>query len=464
MPQQPARLAPGTDVTSLMSGSDVTDLMSGASAPPPAKPEQSTLSGLAEGAMQGVSHTLIGLGELVHKIPGVSKAVDAFYGVPGLSKAAFPIARKAVEPQTTAQEIGHAGEQIGEFFLPTGVGGKLAKLAEVMKAGGLTMAQGGSPEAGVMAGVLTDIVPGAGAAAAVERSAGRSMIRALGPAGGRGPTGEAGLEAAEKIAPTLVKARFAPKTQGQARALAGTAIKNAGANLRAVLSSVGSDPADKLALQKAAGAARAALRVPKAGGGTYLESGSEAADALWAKLEDDIAQVDPTAGGLHALKKRWNDAVTSWKGDPATGSKRDLYTAGGNLIRAQLSKDSAKLSEADKLFHFASNLDELVNAANVRRPGAGLAAALTPLARPTAGAVIGGAEGYREGGLTGAMAGAATGAMLGNLIQSPGFRYVSAAMKHKLADALDNHPAAVPRLLAAISAQAAGLARAKDQR
>lgn len=124
----------------------------------PNAPEQGAIGGFVEGAVKGAANTLVGLGEMVHKIPGVSTAVDAIYGTPGLSKTAFPVAREAVKPTTTAQKVGYGAEQLGEFFIPGSAPGKIGKLGEVARSVGLTQAQTGNTKAAVTAGAMTGAV------------------------------------------------------------------------------------------------------------------------------------------------------------------------------------------------------------------------------------------------------------------------------------------------------------------
>jgi len=118
---------------------------------------------LAIGSAKGGANTVIGLGELVHRIPGVSTAVDTLYGRP-VSQQSFSEARAAVQPTNTAQRVGFGGEQIGEFLLPTGAVGRGVKLAsELGKTALLTGAQGGTMGDVAVSTGLSAVVPGAGA-------------------------------------------------------------------------------------------------------------------------------------------------------------------------------------------------------------------------------------------------------------------------------------------------------------
>lgn len=93
---------------------------------------------VAVGAVKGAGQTVTNLGRLVHKIPGVTPAVDWLYGDSGdgqqnlaglvtgdaprkgLSSRAFEAADETLKPANTSQAIGKGAEQIGEFFIPTG--------------------------------------------------------------------------------------------------------------------------------------------------------------------------------------------------------------------------------------------------------------------------------------------------------------------------------------------------------
>lgn len=120
---------------------------------PPAK-ATSFAGDVATGITQGIGRTLTGLGELVHKVPGVSAAVDSVYGTPGLSKQAFPIARAGLAPQNTGQAIGQGAEQIAEFFIPATAVTKIRTAAQTGR-GFLDALLGAGLEAGSAAAVQT---------------------------------------------------------------------------------------------------------------------------------------------------------------------------------------------------------------------------------------------------------------------------------------------------------------------
>lgn len=172
----------------------------------PVESGESTLGDVVTGVGKGLANTAIGLGELAYKyVPGVSAGSDA------LQKAmfgnvvpnTFEGARRAVAPTTPAQSAGFYGEQIGEFFAPTGLAGKVGKAAEVAKSALLGTAQSGSPAQGAISAGLTAILPGGSAAknaaTKLEASAEKGVARAL------GPTKEWAKTEATKLAPQMLQ-------------------------------------------------------------------------------------------------------------------------------------------------------------------------------------------------------------------------------------------------------------------
>lgn len=136
------------------------------------------ISDVATGALKGVGGMVAGAGEMVHKIPGVSAAVDALYGTPGLSDNAFKAAQQATAPANTAQAIGHGAANIaGLMIAPEEVGAGMAApiLAKAGAAGLMTGTQtGGDPTAmalGAGGSAAGDIAAkGAGSLAKIVRS------------------------------------------------------------------------------------------------------------------------------------------------------------------------------------------------------------------------------------------------------------------------------------------------------
>ena len=139
-------------------------------------------AGAVMGAVKGVGRTVSGLGEMVHRIPGVSSAMDAVLGTPGTSQAAFAQAKAMTEPQTTNERIGSGLEQGAEFALIPGPGkvkGAM-KALELGKGGlaaaGLATAQGQSPGWALATGGMAAL-PIAPVVESVAKKAVRSVLK-----------------------------------------------------------------------------------------------------------------------------------------------------------------------------------------------------------------------------------------------------------------------------------------------
>lgn len=427
--------------------------------PPPPPPQ--VWHELAEDLKEGA----IGAGKATARTTAnLLKVTDWILG--GGSAPAGPvldyIKSKIGEPTGTAQKVGAGLADVATAFVPAGRIGEAAEAADAAVAAGgpaarfaartITKGAGAAGTAAAQgqdpttAGVIGGGASAAGEAASaiapmVKSSSVKTMIRALGPSGGRGPTSEENLRSAEQLAPGLVNEGFGAATQAGARAQAATRLQTAGNDLKSLLASpVASQDFDQPTLLKQLQAKRDALKIDAGNGQpAFLTAEGAKADALYAGLQEDVSKLgsNPTQRAVHDLKKQWNDVANFAAQDPAAGSKEAIYETGGDLVRAIVANDATKISAADQAFSRAAKLDKVLNAANVRRPGAGLAAVVSPYARPVVGATIGAGIGYERGGEPGAVAGAVSGAALGALIQAPGFRYLSAALKNRLADALD---------------------------
>lgn len=129
------------------------------------------------GVGQGVLNRVVDLGEAVHAVPGVSRAVDWLYGQPGLSAAAFPEARRMINDVDTGT-YGRAGRTVyhaAEYAYPAG---RVAQWTRNVPWFGRTMAQAGT-SAGV-AGVQTGGDPEAMLFAAGMGAVGDTAFRVAG--------------------------------------------------------------------------------------------------------------------------------------------------------------------------------------------------------------------------------------------------------------------------------------------
>lgn len=445
----------------------------------PVTPDHTTFQEVADDLKQG------GIGALKATGRTVANLTQIASWLMGTGQTTSPVIdalkAKIGQPEGTAQQVGAGIADVASAFIPGGEIEKGAQAASVMAkdagpigqammrflargagSAGIAAAQGGDPIVGGLVGGTAGLAS-EGAAAALKKGAVNSMVRAMGPAGGRGPTD---IEAAQEIAPTLVKRGFVGTSADNARSQAAQMVKQAGSDLQEVLGTEGANTFDQSKLLQDIQAKRDALAVPATTrDASSLPIRMKPVDDLYAELQQDVKNLgpNPSQEAIHDLKNRWNQVAFAAKSDPAQGSIRSVYQKGGDLIRAIDAKDAPAVSKADQAFHVAATLNTLTNAPNVLRPGAGVAAALSPYAKPVMGAGLGIAAGYKADGVPGAIVGGVTGAALGNLVVSPGFRYVSSAMKQMLANALDSgNPTRVAQVFSVVSQQAARLAKANQ--
>ncbi len=230
--------------------------------PPRLKPAAGAIGDVATGVVKGVGQTATNLGRLVHKIPGVSAAVDTLYGAP-VSAAAFTAADKALAQTSTAQRIGKGAEQIAEVFIPgraisgaataaatkrapkiaSVVGTRAAQIAprvtvEAAGGAGIAAAQGGDPRIGAVTGLIP-AVGGANRAMAtgLREQAEKKVVQAL------GPTKERFKAIAEKRAREILN-RGVTGTLGKSRATfqkeAAAAVEDLGEHIDDAIQQYGS--------------------------------------------------------------------------------------------------------------------------------------------------------------------------------------------------------------------------------
>lgn len=127
------------------------------------------------GAAKGVASTVLGLGALAHKLPGMNAIAP---DQTGAFAGQDPTVNKLTTANGVAQSIGKGAEQVGEFFVPgaaeAGVLAPIAKAVgragligraatEAASAAGVTAAQGGDPKVAAAIGGAAPVV-GAGLA------------------------------------------------------------------------------------------------------------------------------------------------------------------------------------------------------------------------------------------------------------------------------------------------------------
>lgn len=127
---------------------------------------------VAKGAGKRVLDYAVSGGEILHKIPGVSGAVDRLYGQEGLSQQSFPQAHEALAPQNTGEAIGRFGTDVASMAVPMGQVTRATQAMNLparMAAQGATattvagVQTGGDPEAMAIAGAFGAAAPAVGA-------------------------------------------------------------------------------------------------------------------------------------------------------------------------------------------------------------------------------------------------------------------------------------------------------------
>jgi hypothetical protein len=422
------------------------------------------------GVMKGAANTAIGLGEMVHQVPGVTTAVDALYGQPGVSEAAFPEARAAVQPTNTAQRIGYGAEQIGEVILPGGAIRRAATAAttraaptlarfmgrrsaqtlpaaavESASAAGIAGAQGGDPTTAAIGGA---VVPIAGsmvrsAAPALRAAAQKKVVQAL------GPTKERFKAMAERIAPGILR-RGLRGSREQLQAQAAEIAETAGQQVDDAIRQYGARATGTQPILDALERAKDAFRtVTQAGKVVVYEPRSV---AQLEGLQRIISDLGPraTVAQLVAIRQGWDKVVAQAGGfaHRAPGSigvplkdqseawaKREATAA----IRKLLNTEVPELGAINAEYSFWKSLDDVLTMTLQRTQAQG-----PGLIRQTAEAAgqVGGAVVFAPSGPASAVGGAFVFGKMAKMAQqvftSPRWRFATAKMKDRLAAAIES--------------------------
>lgn len=419
-----------------------------------------TAKDLAVGAAKGVGNTVFGLGKIVHDYTPVGRISDA------IQPGAFDERPDILKPANTTQAVGMGLEQVGEFFVPTGAPAKIAKLAEIAKSMGLTLAQTGSPvQAGVAAGV-TAAIPGGKAAqrlsGALEDSAEKSVTQAL------GATKEAMKDTAAKVAPEMIqrgvrgsRAAMLERASGELKAVGSKIEAEIQAAMQAGQTVSGQSVLGVLAK------AKGGLMVPDATGALRAIEGTQLVMKRLEKLEEFVTSLGPDIPFDKAAKIKtvWDRIVSKagLYGQKAGASATDSAdawaireAAGG--FRELLAKGSPTLDDLNKEYAFWKGVKTVLKETQRRTQaqGGGLTAGIT--------GAVGAGSGFASGDSVGdkfekALVGGVMGRQVVRLVQSPAFRtQVSAPLKQALADALASADksrvyATVSRIVSSLPAQ-----------
>lgn len=420
-----------------------------------------TAADVVTGAVKGLGNTVAGLGEAFYNyVPGVAQASDlaqrAMFGDVQPAGPLFQGARQAVQPTNTAQQVGYTGEQIGEFFLPTGAAGRLAKLAEVGKATGLTLAQTGSPATAGVSGAIAAVVPGAGALrrarAALTESAEKSVVGAL------GPTKEWAKAEAGTLAPEMLRRGVRGSRAHmleQARTMTTQTGAKLGAEIQTAAAAGATVPGGSI-VQVLDDAAQG-LTITTPSGSTLPIAGTEPVIRQLQGLRDFVVQLGPDIPIDQAakIKTTWDQIVSKagLYGPKAQASATDSAAAwsireASSAFRKLIAKGNPTIADLNKEYAFWKGLRNVLRETERRTQshGGGLISGVTG----GAGVVTGLASGKDvEDKLQNALLYGVAGRQLIRVLQSPAWQTrVSAPLKQQLADALASGSA--PRVTSVI--------------
>lgn len=450
------------------------------------------VTNLAIGAVKGAGQTAVNLGKMVQKVPGVTRAVDALYGAPGISSTAMQEADRVLTPANTTQRVGKMGEQAAELILParaiqragveaaarygpqlaSTIGETAAKLlpnAAVQAAGGAGMsaAQGGNP---VVGAVLGGAVPAIGAAldeipASLREGASKKVMQAL------GPTKERYKAIAARLVPEIQKRGLGGSREALQQQAADT-LSTVGEQLDQALTQYGGQAVTTQpvvnALETAKDAFRTTTQMPVAEAARkgLLEKATSVANGLATVavefeprairqldgLQKIITDVGDTATveQLTGIRRAW-DKVVSQAGGFAQRSggaigvplqdqseawaKREASGA----IRKLLADDVPDLAAINKEYSFWKNLDDVLTQTLQRTQPQG--PGLLRQGAEAAGQVVGGMAGSGAGPagtIGGAVVLGKVAKMAQTVLTSPRWRFVDAKLRNTLADAISS--------------------------
>lgn len=439
------------------------------------------------GAVKGLGQTATNLGKAVHMIPGVSRAMDAIYGQPGISGASMGEADRVLTPSNTAEQVGKFGEQAAELLLPAGairragvkaaevIGPRLPQIARavpnvaVQAAGGAGMAaaQGGDPVTGA---VLSGVAPAVGGAlerlpGSLRETAVKRITQAL------DPRKERFKAITKRLIPEIQKrglggSREALQQQAQ------TTLETVGDELDTALEKFAGQRVPTAAITGTLEASKDAFRtttqmpVAEAATKNLLQKATGVKDGIaTVAVEFDprsIRQLDglqkiigdvgdtATVEQLVGIRRAWDKIVDqaggfSHRAGGAIGvplkeqseawAKREATGA----IRKLLAEEVPDLAAINKEFSFWKNLDDVVTQTIDRTKvhGPGLMGQVAGAAGAAAGSVVGSPAGP-AGSIGGAMAFGKLAKMAETVLTSPRMRFVDAKLRGKLADAIES--------------------------
>lgn len=430
----------------------------------------------AVGAGKGLGHSALGAGKLMTKIlPGVEAAgmlsqrllapdVEPL-SVVGLLDAADA---EFTTPKNTAERLGRATEQVGEFIaLPAGAGKLAAKVAtQGAGSGVLAAVQGGGKGEVVASAALGAAGPVAGKALAkapraLRASAEKNVTQAL------GPTKEWAKDIARRIAPDMVDrgvkgsreamldtARSKTKEVGQAIGAASDAAAAAGQSVEAL-------PVVMALLD-----AKKGLMTVTNGGKTVPIEGAKPVVQAIDRLEKFVLDLGPDIPMDRALavRRTWDRIIAKagLYGPKVTANATDNAKAWAmreatSALRKELDAVNPTIAGLNDEYAFWVGLRNVL--AETERRTASHGAGLASTATGGAGVVAGLASGDDAGDkMEKALLYGVAGRQLVKGMQSPWFRTEAAApLKNALSSALaKGNPERVARIASKIASASAG--------
>lgn len=425
--------------------------------PAPAGGFSDVLGGLRSSA----ARTVYGGGDLIRRAVGMDRIIND-----PESQAAM------TAPASAAGTAGSLVGDVGQFFLPTGVVGKMRLPAEMLKSAGLTMAQTGSPSQAVTSAAIAGAAPAViggvssaltSASGMAQRGAEKTVSQAL------GATKETMKAQASKLAPEMLR-RGVRGSRASMLAQAEQKVAEAGKQIgdEVAVAAAAGQTVSGLQIRGALQLTRDGLMVPNAAGTRVAIPGTERVIQKLSKLETFVESLGDDIPFDKAQRvKQTLDRIVSKAGlytNKATASATDTADAwatreAASVFRELLASGSAKLDDLNKEFAFWQGLRNVLRETQRRTQAqsGGLASAITGAGGMAAGLASGDSLSDR---VQNAVIGGLAGRQLVRAMQSPWWRTAaSGPAKQKLADALasgipERIQTAMGRVAASIPGQA----------
>lgn len=438
---------------------------------------QGNVADLSAGMRARAASTVFGGGDLIRR--GWNAVA------PDVLDVERVIERPAVKDAMTAPEslqgqVGYGVQGLAEFMYPLSrvstamrAAPTVAKVgAEATTSAGIASAQGGDPVTAAATGAAGPLINRVAQAPVVQRVAAslregaeKRITQAL------GATKERFKATAEKVAPKMLDRRVPGAFGASRQGLLERAREEATAYGRAIDTALEGAADDAISTRVIADAledAKGAFQIPRRMSVTEATRRGVTGDARdvgggmveitipiderpleqLAKLQQTIAKLGETAtvGEVVAVRRAWDDVVEraggfSHRKDASFGvplaeqSEAWAKREGGDAIRQLLATDKPDIAALNKQFSFWADIRDVLSATQKRTQAqhGGLGQKILGGAGITAGAMTGDTTSDR---VQNAVIGGLVGKQLISAVTSPRWRFVSADVRNRLADAL----------------------------